>query len=204
MVGQKRKLILLVSALPFVYMLSQMSFSLNGMPNSLGSDPGKALTGMSGIWTLRFLLITLFVSPARDLFKLGSLPRFRRMLGLYTFFYASLHLLCYLTFMLQWRVADLAADFLERPYISMGIVAFLLLVPLAVTSNRSAMRIMGQSWKRLHRLVYLVVILALIHLAWQTRGDFGTVFLYSSLTILMLGYRLFKKLQWISKPYNSG
>lgn len=195
--GHIRKLLFLGSALPFIYMVTQIVLSVNGMSNALGSDPEKALTGLSGIWALRFLLLTLFVTPARQLFRLKSLPQYRRMLGLYAFFYASMHLLCYLTFLLRWRAADLLADFLERPYISMGILAFIMLIPLAVTSNRAMIqRLGGKSWKRLHRLVYLVAILALIHLVWQTRSDFSTVFLYGSLSVLALGYRL---IRWIIK-----
>ena len=171
-------------------MVVQMVLSVRGMPNDLGSDPGKAVTGMSGVWTLRFLLLTLFITPARQVFRLTRLTQFRRMLGLFTFFYASMHLLCYLTFLLRWQAGDLAADFLERPYISVGILAFILLIPLAVTSNRSMIRRLGKSWKRLHRLVYLVIVLALIHLIWQTRSDFSAVFIYGSLAGLALGYRI--------------
>jgi len=113
------------------------------------------------------------------------------MLGLFVFFYASLHVAAYLVFLLELNFSGFAADLYKRPYITMGMTAFAGLVPLAITSNNFLQRKLKRNWQRLHQLIYPISICAVIHFFWQTRSDFGEPFLYSALLCLLLGYRIF-------------
>jgi methionine sulfoxide reductase heme-binding subunit len=176
--------VFILSLAPFIWLLSGAALNL------LGPDPAKTLSTESGRWALRFLLLTLAVTPLRDLTGWSRVSQLRRMLGLYSWFYAGLHLLVYLMFLLQWRWSEIVSDVLERPYITVGLGAFIILTALGVTSNRSMMRNLGGRWKKLHRLVYLAALLALLHLIWILRTDLFDAIFYGSITVLLLGYRL--------------
>lgn len=188
----------LLSILPAAWCLFQIAILLQGEVHALGADPGKAIVHFIGEWTLRFLILTLAVTPVRIIFRIPKIIRIRRMLGLFTFFYGALHLSAYLVFLLELKFTDLLADVIKRPYITIGFTAFLLLIPLAVTSNRWMIRKLKQRWKALHQLVYVVSVLAIIHLAWLTRSDYQAVFFYGTAVILLLGYRLFRS-AWFSQ-----
>ncbi len=187
-----------LSLLPVIWCLYQIAALQQGQPHDLGADPGKAIVDFIGQWTLRFLILTLAITPVRKIFGLVILARARRRLGLFTFFYASLHLVSYLVFLLELRFTDLVTDVVKRPYITIGFCAFLLLVPLAVTSNQWMIRKLGQRWKALHKLVYLIAILAIVHLVWLTKTDYQQAFFYGLIMVCLLGYRVYRS-TWFSR-----
>lgn len=158
----------------------------------LGANPIEAITHGTGDWTLRFLLLTLAVTPLRTLTRWNPLVRFRRMFGLFAFFYASLHLLTYvwLDKFFSWR--EIARDIPRRPFITMGFLAFVVLVPLAATSTAGMIRRMGgRAWRRLHRLVYLSAIAGVVHYWWLVKADVSRPRLYAMALAVLLGSRLF-------------
>lgn len=143
----------------------------DGFHGALGANPIEKITHITGQWALRFLLLTLFVTPARKLLGWQFLLRLRRMLGLYTFFYACLHFLTYLVLDQFFDFDEIAKDILKRPYITVGFTAFVLLIPLAVTSTNNMMKRLGRRWKSLHQLVYVVAVLAILHFLWLVKAD---------------------------------
>jgi sulfoxide reductase heme-binding subunit YedZ len=153
----------------------------------LGTDPGKTLTESLGTIALCFLGMTLAITPLKRWFSL-SLVHLRRMQGLFTFFYASLHVGAYLLFLADWSA--FMDDVIKRPYIFVGLAAFLILLALAATSFKTMMRRLGRHWKTLHRLVYPAGVLVVVHYAWQSRGDYTTLFIYSLSLLLLLSARL--------------
>jgi sulfoxide reductase heme-binding subunit YedZ len=181
-----------------MWCLYQIAALQQGQPHDLGADPGKAIVDFIGQWTLRFLILTLAITPVRNVFGILILTRIRRMLGLFTFFYASLHLTSYLVFLLELRFTDLVTDVVKRPYITIGFCAFLLLVPLAVTSNQWMIRKLKQRWKALHKLVYLIAILAIVHLVWLTKTDYQDAVFYGLIMVFLLGYRVYRA-PWFSR-----
>ena len=138
--------------------------------DALGANPIEAITRSTGWWTLALLCITLSVTPARQLSGWTTLVRLRRMLGLFTFFYACLHLTTWVWFDQWFDIADMMRDVLKRPFIAVGLSAFALLVPLAATSNRAMMRRLGGRWKLLHRSIYLIAPLGVLHFWWHKAG----------------------------------
>ena len=141
-----------------------------GFQDRLSANPIEFITRATGDWTLYFLCLTLAVTPLRRITGLNALVRFRRMLGLFTFFYASLHFLTFIWFDHFFDLAEMVRDILKRPFIAMGFSAFVLLVPLALTSNDLMLRKLGRRWSVLHRLIYLIAILALLHFWWMRAG----------------------------------
>lgn len=176
--------VFLLSAIPFVYICGVAS------TGSLGPDPAKVLVLFTGIWALRFLLLTLAVTPLRKQFGWSLLIRVRRMLGLYTFFYATVHLLAVITFIMGWSFNVLLEELVERPYIAVGFSAWLLLLPLAITSTKSWVARLGKRWQQLHRAVYVVVPLALLHFIWLVRSDYREPLVYVALFTLLFLPRL--------------
>ena len=163
--------------------------------DQLGANPQEALIRATGDWALRFLVIVLAVTPLRELSGLSALARYRRMLGVFMYFYALLHFLSYSGFDMGFDVADIFNDIVKRPFILVGSLALLLLTPLAATSFNAAIRAVGaQRWQRLHRLVYAVAGLAILHFFWMRAGknDFAEVAGYAALLALLLGWRLRK------------
>jgi sulfoxide reductase heme-binding subunit YedZ len=162
----------------------------------LGANPAEALIRSTGDWTLRMLCVVLAVTPLRVTFKLPGLARLRRMLGLYVYFYAVFHLLCYAWFDMGFDVQDILRDIAKRPFILVGFTALLLLTPLAATSwNRAIRWLGGARWQALHRLVYVVALLAVLHFFWMRAGknDFSEVAVYASVLGLLLGWRLWRR-----------
>lgn len=162
---------------------------------ALGADPVAAVEHFLGLWALRLLVLTLAVSPVRQLTGWTVLLRFRRMLGLYTFFYATLHLAAYLVLDLRGYWTEIFTEIVERPYITVGFLAWLLLVPLAATSTQGAMRRLGRAWGRLHRLVYPIAVLAVLHFWWLVKSDVREPALYAGLVVLLLGWRAWRALR---------
>jgi len=160
------------------------------LSNSLGANPIETLTHNTGLWGLKFLLLTLSISPLLKITQVKWPMQFRRMLGLYSAFYVLLHVLVYLVFDQSLSLAYVLEDIQERPYITAGFVGLISLIPLAITSPLSIRRRMGRQWIKLHRLTYLVGIAAIVHLLWLTKADYGQAWVYGSLFTLLMIYRL--------------
>jgi methionine sulfoxide reductase heme-binding subunit len=158
--------------------------------DGLGANPIEAITHSTGEWTLRLLLITLLMSPLKNVSGWHWPIRVRRMLGLFAFFYASLHLMTYLWLDQFFYWDEIWLDILDRPFITVGMLAFVLLVPLAVTSNRYSIRKLGRDWKRLHRLVYLIPVLGVLHFWWLVKADVLEPAIYAALLGALLFMRL--------------
>ena len=164
----------------------------------LGPNPEQTLIWTTGLWTLRFLLFTLAVTPLRRLTGWAELARFRRMLGLYAFSYATLHFTCYLWLVNDFSFAAVAKDVVKHPFVLAGMTALTLMLPLAATSTNSMVKRLGaKRWQALHRLVYLVAVVAVFHFWWfkLAKNNTGEPKLYALLFGLLLGYRLVKALQ---------
>ena len=156
----------------------------------LGANPLETVTHTTGDWALRFLLLTLAMTPLRRLLGQAWPLQLRRMLGLFAFFYASLHLLVWLVLDQEMAWRNILADIAERPYVTVGFLAWLLLVPLALTSTRGAMRRLGRNWSRLHRLVYPIGILGVLHFLWLVKADLFEPLVYGVILALLLAFRL--------------
>ena len=178
--------------------LAMEAFGLAGM--SLGANPVEQLIHRFGIWGLNFLLITLAVTPLRHLTGKAWLLRFRRMLGLFAFFYVLMHFLTYAGLDQRFDLSVILEDIAERPYITIGFTALVLLVPLAVTSTNGMMRRLGRRWKKLHRLVYAVVVLGVWHFYWQVKLDTVQPLVYALILAALLGYRIWRKYGRTSHP----
>lgn len=163
-----------------------------GMHDKLTANPIEFITRATGDWTLYFLCFTLAVTPLRRLTGQNSLLRLRRMLGLFTFFYASLHFLTFLWFDHFFDLADMVRDVLKRPFIAMGFSAFVLLIPLAVTSNDSMVRKLGRRWMVLHRLIYGIAVLSMLHFWWMRAGknNFVEPLIMGTVVAVLLALRL--------------
>ena len=157
----------------------------------LSANPIKDITEETGIWTLRFLLVTLSITPLRKISGWSPLSRFRRMLGLFAFFYGSLHFLTYVYLDQFFALDEILHDVAKRPFITIGFGAFLMLIPLALTSpNRIVKWMGGKRWRRLHRLVYLVAVCGVIHYLWLVKADTQRPILYGAGLSLLLAYRI--------------
>ncbi|MDG1231693.1 MAG: sulfoxide reductase heme-binding subunit YedZ [Pseudomonadales bacterium] len=182
----------LLCLLPLEYSIYQIYQLQTGGDNVLGADPAKELVLLQGEWAIRFLLLTLLVTPLRRLAGWRQALKVRRMLGLFTFFYASIHLLAYLLLLLELDFRNLGADILKRPYITVGFTAYLLLVPLALTSNSFAIRLLRNRWAVLHRLVYGVAILVVVHVTWLAKSSYSEAVAYGVIVTILLLVRVFK------------
>jgi methionine sulfoxide reductase heme-binding subunit len=157
----------------------------------LGPNPLETITHFTGDWAIRLIVATLAITPLRKLLQLPDLIRFRRMIGLFAFFYGSLHLLIYLYFDRLFVFSSILKDVAKRPFITMGMASFLLMLPLAVTSTRGWIRrIGGKRWQALHRLVYASAIAAVIHYYWLVKSDVRLPLLYGSLVGILLLFRV--------------
>ncbi|HEY5780539.1 MAG TPA: protein-methionine-sulfoxide reductase heme-binding subunit MsrQ [Lysobacter sp.] len=164
----------------------------------LGADPVAEIEHRLGLWALRFLMITLAITPLRQLTGQPAFLRYRRMLGLYTFFYATLHFTAYLVLDLRGYWAQIFEEIAKRPYITVGFTAWLLLLPLAITSTQAAIRRLGRHWAQLHRLVYAIGVLAVLHFWWLVKSDIREPALYAGILAALLGWRLWKRLRAVS------
>jgi sulfoxide reductase heme-binding subunit YedZ len=159
-------------------------------------NPIAFLQHFTGDWTIRLIVATLAVTPLREVLRLPDLIRFRRMIGLFAFFYACLHFTTYLWLDKDFEVGAMLKDVGKRPFITAGFAALVLMVPLALTSTAGWIRRLGgKRWQRLHRLIYLSAIAAVVHYYWLVKSDVRLPVLYGSLVVLLLGYRVVKSLQ---------
>jgi sulfoxide reductase heme-binding subunit YedZ len=160
-----------------------------GLRSDLGANPIEAITHQTGLWALIFLLISLAVTPARRISGLLWLIQYRRLLGLFAFFYAVLHMLTYVWLDQFFNWHAMLKDVAKRPFITMGTAAFLTLVPLALTSTQGAIRRLGRRWRQLHRLVYFSAAAGVIHFVWLVKKDIREPLIYATILALLLGYR---------------
>jgi len=168
--------------------LSMETLGLAGM--SLGANPIEELLHRCGLWGLNFIFITLTVTPMRRITAWNWLIRFRRMFGLFSFFYLCLHFTIYAGLDQSFDIGAITEDIVKRPYITLGITGLTLLIPLAVTSTSKMMRRLGRRWQQLHRLVYVVAILGTWHFYWQVKQDTLQPLIYAGILSLLLGFRL--------------
>jgi methionine sulfoxide reductase heme-binding subunit len=186
------------AAKPLVFLLALMPFGwllYGAIKNNLGANPAEYLSRATGDWTLRFLCITLAVTPLRAVTGTPALARFRRMLGLFVYFYAVLHFLAYSWFDMGFDPADIAKDIAKRPFILVGFSAFVLLTPLAATSFNRAVKALGAArWQALHKLVYAIAGLGILHFFWMRAGknNFADVAVYAAIIAGLLGWRVLR------------
>ena len=183
-------------AKPLLFALCLLPFgwlAWGAVTDNLGANPAEYLIRSTGDWTLRFLCLALAVTPLRVISGTPTLARFRRMLGLFVYFYAVLHLVSYSWFDMGFDVAEIARDIAKRPFILVGFAGFLLLTPLAATSFNKAVKALGaRRWQLLHKLVYVIAGLGILHFFWMRSGknDFAEVALYAAILTVLLGWRL--------------
>jgi sulfoxide reductase heme-binding subunit YedZ len=187
-----KPLLFLVCLLPLAYLV------WGAVTDNLGANPAEHLIRSLGDWTLRGLCLTLCITPLRTLTKQPALLRFRRMLGVFSFCYASLHLLAYGWLDMGLDFGDIAEDIAKRPFILMGFSAWLLMLPLAATSFNRAIKALGpKRWQALHKAIYALVLIGLAHFIWMRAGknNFGEPALYGAILALLLGWRLWQRLR---------
>ena len=192
----RQKALLHPAAKPVLFFICMLPFAwlvFRVFTNQLGANPAEALIRATGDWTLRFLCIALAVTPLRVISHTPALARFRRMLGLFVYFYVGVHLLSYSWFDMGFDVPDIVKDIIKRPFILVGFAAFVLLTPLAATSFNAAIKGLGaKRWQMLHKLIYVIAGLGLLHFFWMRAGknDFSEVFVYAAIVAVLLGWRV--------------
>jgi len=191
MLSRLKPIVFLVCLIPF----AQLAY--NAYRGDLGVNPIEFITHFTGDWVLIFLLATLSITPLRKISGWNDLIRFRRMLGLFAFFYALLHFSTYIVLDHFFDFHRITKDILKRPYVTVGFTAFVLMIPLALTSTAGMIRRLGKRWQQLHRLVYVAAIAGVIHFYWLVKADIRRPLQYGSVLAILLGYRLFVK--W--KPF---
>jgi sulfoxide reductase heme-binding subunit YedZ len=180
-------------ARPVLHLLCLAPFLLliwSAFADALGANPVEKLTHETGQWTLRLLLLTLALSPLRQWTGAAAWIRFRRMVGLYTYFYCCCHFAIWFIADHSLDLADMLEDVIKRPYITLGFSAFVLLFPLAITSNQAMMRRLGRKWKALHQLVYLILLLAVLHFLWLVKADYLEPTIYAIIAVILLLHRV--------------
>ena len=195
------------AAKPVVFVACLLPFAwlfYGALTDGLGANPAEHLIRSTGDWTLRFICIVLAVTPLRVITKTNALARFRRMLGLFAYFYVVVHLLSYSWFDMGFDVQDIAKDIAKRPFILVGFTGFVLLTPLAATSFNRAIKAMGaKRWQALHRLVYVIAGLGILHFFWMRAGkhNFAEVAVYAAILGVLLGWRVW---QFLIKRRSAG
>jgi sulfoxide reductase heme-binding subunit YedZ len=195
MLFQNQKIRWLIKPVLFVISLVPLAvLILKGLNNDLGANPVETINRFTGDWVLRFLLVTLAVTPLRRLFGWNALLRYRRMLGLFAFFYACLHFLSYAWLDQYFVLADIIKDVVKRPYITVGFACLLMLIPLAATSTNAMIRRLGaRRWQALHRLVYLIGVGGVVHYLWLVKSDLREPLMYGAILAALLGFRLWHR-----------
>jgi methionine sulfoxide reductase heme-binding subunit len=173
-----------------ICLLPQALLVRAALTNTLGANPAEAIQLTTGRWAFKFLLLTLAITPVRRLTKWNILIQYRRMLGLFAFFYASCHLAAYYAFDLNFSVWAVLGDTAKRPFIFMGMAAFTTMLPLALTSTKGWIRRLGKNWTRLHRLIYVSAICAAIHFGWKVKVFTGDPVVYALAVTVVLGFRV--------------
>ena len=182
-----------VWARPVVHLLCLMPMILlviGAFSDALGANPVEKLTHETGQWTLRLLLVTLALSPLRQWTGQAGWIRFRRAVGLYSYFYCCCHFTIWFVADHSLDLGDMVEDVIKRPYIALGFSAFVLLLPLVVTSNRAMIRRLGRRWKDLHQLVYVILLLGIFHFLWLVKSDYLEPSIYAIIAVILLLHRI--------------
>lgn len=197
MLDQNQKIRWLIKPALFVISLVPLAVLIQkGLNNDLGANPVETINRFTGDWVLRFLLVTLAVTPLRRLFGWNALLRYRRMLGLFAFFYVCLHFLSYAWLDQYFVLADIIKDVAKRPYITVGFACFLMLIPLAATSTNAMIRRLGaRRWQALHRLVYFIGVGGIVHFLWLVKSDLREPLIYGAILAALLGFRLWHRVR---------
>ena len=181
--------IFILSTIPFIFITYKIFF------NELGPEPVKEITHFTGEWTLIFICLTLSMSPLKKLTNLNYWVKIRRMLGLFVFFYASLHLLTYVGIDYRFSWQPIFDDVVKKKYIFVGFAAWVLLIPLTITSSQKMMLLLNQNWKKLHRLIYVIAILGSLHFIWLSKTIYFKPLFYFMLITVLLALRInFKRI----------
>jgi sulfoxide reductase heme-binding subunit YedZ len=167
----------------------------NAFTDNLGANPIDAITRHTGSWALILLLVTLSVTPVRKILSWNGLVKYRRMLGLFAFFYVTLHFATFLVLDHFFDFNAILKDIMKRPYVTAGFTGFVLMIPLAITSTKAMIRRLGKHWQQLHRLVYIAALAGVIHFYWLVKADIRRPLQYGTVLVLLLGYRLVT--QWL-------
>ena len=176
--------VFILSTIPFLFIFYKIYF------NKLGPEPVKEITHFTGEWTLIFICLTLSMTPLKRLTNLNIWISFRRMLGLFVFFYASLHLLTYIGINYRFNLQPILDDVLKKKYIFIGFAAWVLLLPLAITSSQMMMRLLKNNWKKLHRLIYVIAIFGALHYIWLSKTIFFRPLVYLVIILVLLALRI--------------
>ena len=186
----------LLKSLVFVLALVPLgSLAFTVWTGRTGPNPAEDIILTTGIWALRFLLVTLAITPVRRLSGLNVVIQYRRMLGLFAFFYACVHLFCYMLFDRLFQIGEILTDIADRPFIMAGMTALALMVPLAVTSTKGWIRRLGRRWQTLHRIVYFSAAAGCLHFAWKVKVVVGEPVYYAAILAMLLGLRLLWRLR---------
>ena len=175
--------IFFLSLIPFFLIFYKIIF------NKLGPEPVKEITHFTGEWTLLFIIFTLSMSPLKKITKLNIWISFRRMLGLFLFFYATLHMLTYVVIDYRLDLQSISKDIITKKFIFVGFAAWVLLLPLALTSSKRALIYLKDKWKKLHRLIYIIAILGLVHFIWLVKKDLTEPLIYAVIILILLLFR---------------
>ena len=175
--------IFILSLVPILFIIYQI------ITNQLGPEPIKDITHHTGKWTLYFIVITLAMTPLKKITKLNIWINYRRMFGLFIFFYASVHLMTYVGLDYRFNLASIGDDIIKKKYIFIGFSAWLLLIPLAITSNKRMMKILKNKWKKLHRLIYLISLCGAIHYLWLVKRDLTEPLIFLTVILILLALR---------------
>jgi len=179
-----RVIIFTLSLVPIFYVIYQI------LTDQLGPEPIKDITHHTGKWTLYFIVITLAMTPLKKITKLNIWISYRRMFGLFIFFYASVHLMTYVGLDYRFDLVSIGDDIVKKKYIFIGFLAWLLLIPLVATSNKKMIKILKDKWKKLHRLIYLISLFGAIHYLWLVKRDLTEPLIYISVILILLVFRL--------------
>lgn len=186
-----RPLVFGLALLPLALLAARACPVFFGSSRALGANPIRALEEATGQWALRFVALTLAVTPIRRLTGANAIVKYRRMLGLFAFFYATVHLAVYAVLDMELDVDDLVADVVKHPYVTAGMLAWLMLAPLAATSTKAMIRRLGgRRWRRLHQLTYAVAVVGTVHFWWSVKKDVTEPAIYAALFALLLGWRV--------------
>lgn len=185
-ISYSKPVLFLILALPALWLSYQAFFA----PQLLGADPAKSLLDQTGLWSIRMILLALAVTPLRILTQQNYLIQYRRMTGLFAFFYAGLHFLIYSVLLLELDLAQLSIEITQRPYIVVGFIALLLYVPLAITSTKGWQRRLKRNWVKLHKLVYLIGILAVVHMTWLKKVGLYDTWPYALVLVVLFSIRI--------------
>jgi len=179
-----KMVVFILSLVPIFYIIYQI------LTNQLGPEPIKDITHHTGKWTLYFIVITLAMTPLKKITKFNIWINYRRMFGLFIFFYASVHLMTYVGLDYRFDLESIGDDIIKKKYIFIGFAAWLLLIPLAITSNKRMIKILKDKWKKLHRLIYLISLFGVVHYLWLVKRDLTEPLIFLIIILILLSFRL--------------